>query len=149
MTDEPQNPAPGATISPSKRPSLKGAATALLLASIVAVLGYLALSDHENVAVQATCEDAAGGYSCTLTGDNRKPATLDVCWSIRRTCENGVKSSASKCQSIHFEPGQASKSIFESSAFENSEQCDKVASFAIEDVNVGNARTLAPAASKP
>lgn len=143
------NPAPNSKESKSRRPSAKGLATALLFVGILGVLGYSALSSNENVAVKATCENIAEGYSCTLTGDNKKPATLDVCWSINRVCENGVKSSLHQCRTIYFEPGQPSKTMFENSAFENNQKCDKVSSYVIGDINIGNARTLPSATAKP
>lgn len=112
-------------------------ATALFLLAILGGLGYFIAKNIENVSVQTACENITGGYSCTLTGDNKNPTALSVCWSINRVCENGIRSSARKCQSFYFQSGKGTKSIIANSEFENNEKCDKVSVFAVEDVSIG------------
>ena len=152
MTDESTNPKASqeeSTPVSSGRNAYRIDAPIVVIVIVTILAAFVFSKISEPVEVQVTCNNISGGFACTLTSDTKNSAMLNACWSINRVCENGVKSSARKCQSIYFQPGKDSVSVLANSEFENDNECKKVSAFSVEDISLASpesrpANTLKP-----
>jgi hypothetical protein len=120
---------------------MSGAAIALIILAVVAVLGFggclLCVGGAAFIGSQhdatVNCERANfGSVTCTVI-HTRGTGAAEVCWDMKLVCNAGITSQARACQTVA-EKGFTTKFV-PSSSFPNSSLCGPFATMTTENIS--------------
>jgi hypothetical protein len=120
---------------------MSGAAIALIILAVVAVLGFggclLCVGGAAFIGSQhdatVNCERANfGSVTCTVI-HTRGTGAAEVCWDMKLVCNAGIVSQARACQTVA-EKGFTTKFV-PSSSFPNSSLCGPFATMTTENIS--------------